>query len=51
VKRLTGSVLLLALALAATPAFADSDELTHRIPPGYEPEEASDEKGLWKMRR
>jgi predicted Zn-dependent protease len=47
VKRLTGSVLLLALALAATPAFADSDELTHRIPPGYEPEEASDEKGLW----
>lgn len=46
-KRLTGSVLLLALALAATPAFADSDELTHRIPPGYEPEEASDEKGLW----
>jgi len=40
-------MLLLAVALAASPAFADSDELTHRIPPGYEPEEASDEKGLW----
>ena len=46
-NRLVRSVLLLAVALAATPAFADGNEPTHRIPPGYEPEEAGDEKGLW----
>ena len=46
-KRLTRSLPLLVVALLVTPLFADGDELTHRIPPGYQPEEADDEKGLW----
>ncbi len=41
------SIVLAVALLAAPPAFADAEELTHRIPPGYEPEEARDEKGLW----
>ena len=39
--------LLLALALAGSPSYADDEELTHKIPPGYQPEESKDEKGLW----
>lgn len=46
-KRLARSILLLAVALAATQAIADDDVLTHKIPPGYKPQEADDEKGLW----
>ena len=46
-KRLTRSIPLLVVALLVTPLFADDDELTHRIPPGYQPEEADDERGLW----
>jgi hypothetical protein len=38
---------VLLAAMLAMPAFADDEELTHKIPPGYEPEEARDEKGLW----
>lgn len=41
-----GWVVLLA-GMLAVPAFADYEDLTHKIPPGYEPEEARDEKGLW----
>lgn len=40
-------ILLLVAALAVVPTFADDHELTHKIPPGYQPEEARDEKGLW----
>ena len=46
-KRLTRSIPLLVVALLVTPLFADDNELTHRIPPGYQPEEADDERGLW----
>ncbi len=33
--------------MASPVAYADEAELTHKIPPGYQPEEAKDEKGLW----
>ena len=38
---------VLLAAMLAMPSFAEEEELTHKIPPGYEPEEARDEKGLW----
>lgn len=37
----------LAAVLAATDCLAVDDDIDHLIPPGYEPEEAADEKGLW----
>lgn len=40
-------VLCLAAALAAVDGFAVEEEIDHLIPPGYKPEEAADEKGLW----
>ena len=46
-KRLARFILLFAVALAATQTIADDDVLTHKIPPGYKPQEADDEKGLW----
>jgi len=42
-------ILLAAIALAAggvSPA-GELDNITHRIPPGYVPDDAQDEKGLW----
>ena len=46
-RLLPALLLLLATAPVAVPAFADDEELDHRIPPGYKPAEADDEKGLW----
>lgn len=37
----------LAAALAGTTAAAAEPQIDHLIPPGYEPTEAADEKGLW----
>ena len=42
--------LLMSAALAALPlsvAVAQGDDIQHLIPPGYEPEDAQDEQGLW----
>jgi len=41
------TLLLIAMSFASPAVFADEDEITHKIPPGYQPEEARDEKGLW----
>ena len=40
-------LLVFTVALFATDASAVEEELEHLIPPGYQPEEAADEKGLW----
>jgi predicted Zn-dependent protease len=40
---LTAAVLL----VAAVPSWANDEEIEHLIPPGYMPEKASDEQGLW----
>jgi len=47
VNLLRATLLLVALAMAGPLAYAGEDELTHKIPPGYQPDEAKDEKGLW----
>ncbi len=39
--------LCLALVLPSAGLVADEERIDHLIPPGYEPEEAGDEKGLW----
>lgn len=42
--------ILLAALLAATAALAQAEEpqeVDHRIPPGYQPEQGPDEKGIW----
>lgn len=39
--------LLALLLVAATAGHADETTIDHKIPPGYEPEEAQDEQGLW----
>lgn len=39
------------LAVAAAPAPAAEESIDHILPPGYEPEEAEDEKGLWMEMR
>jgi predicted Zn-dependent protease len=36
-----------AALLAQAPCFAAKEEILHKIPPGYEPEESRDEQGLW----
>ncbi len=37
---------LIAMLCGGT-ALANDEPLDHKIPPGYEPEEARDEQGLW----
>ena len=37
----------MAAMLAQAPAIAATEEVVHKIPPGYEPEESRDEQGLW----
>ncbi len=32
---------------AQAPCFAEQEEVLHKIPPGYEPQESRDEQGLW----
>ena len=43
------SLVMVAVAamLAFAPAAADEEEIGHLIPPGYKPEPATDEQGLW----
>lgn len=41
------TILLLAIVVAGSAALADEQDITHKIPPGYQPEDANDEKGLW----
>jgi hypothetical protein len=41
------TLLLIAMSFASPAVFADEDEINHKIPPGYQPEEARDERGLW----
>ena len=38
---------LLVTLAAAAPCMAADEPIDHKIPPGYEPEEARDEQGLW----
>ncbi len=44
--RLPTAIVLVAL-LCGNTVLADDEPLDHKIPPGYEPEEARDEQGLW----
>lgn len=47
-KRFFASLLALALLVALSPTDAGAQEvIEHLIPPGYEPEDAQDEQGLW----
>ena len=39
--------LVLVVLLSGSPAIADQEIPDHKIPPGYVPEEARDERGLW----
>ncbi len=42
------TIALIAVALLAqATSFAAKEEVLHKIPPGYEPEESRDEQGLW----
>ncbi len=41
------TALALATMLCSSTALANDEPLDHKIPPGYEPEEARDEQGLW----
>ena len=40
-------IIVLATVLLTGNVFAEPEELEHKIPPGYEPEEARDEQGIW----
>ena len=46
-KTAAAILLSITVALFATDARTAEEELEHLIPPGYQPEEAADEKGLW----
>ena len=41
------TALLMCAAFCGSPALAGKEPLDHKIPPGYVPEEARDEQGLW----
>jgi hypothetical protein len=45
--KIPGASFWVAAVLACIAAPAHAQEIDHRIPPGYEPEEARDEQGLW----
>lgn len=45
--RRTCKLLALSALLCSAFVLADDATLTHKVPPGYEPEEARDELGLW----
>jgi predicted Zn-dependent protease len=47
VTRAATKLFILVAVVAATNAFAIDEDIDHLIPPGYQPEEAADEKGLW----
>lgn len=46
-SRIATIVLAAAALLAPVPCVAAKEEILHKIPPGYEPEESRDEQGLW----
>ena len=46
-KRTATIICCLAVAFSAAETRAVDQDIDHVIPPGYEPEEAADEKGLW----
>ena len=46
-SRCASTTLIVAALLCGNVAFAEDEPLEHKIPPGYEPEEARDERGLW----
>jgi predicted Zn-dependent protease len=41
------SLIALTAIVTATTCVAAQEEIEHKIPPGYQPEEARDEKGIW----
>jgi predicted Zn-dependent protease len=47
VTRAATKLFILVAVVAATNAFTIDEDIDHLIPPGYQPEEAADEKGLW----
>jgi predicted Zn-dependent protease len=47
VKAFLPSLIALTSILAATTIVSAEEEIEHKIPPGYQPEEAKDEQGLW----
>jgi predicted Zn-dependent protease len=47
VRRIATTLVALVLLLPAASLLADEEKIDHLIPPGYTPEEAADEKGLW----
>ena len=46
IRQLPTALALIAM-LCGSAALANDEPLDHKIPPGYEPEEARDEQGLW----
>jgi hypothetical protein len=47
VKAFISSLVALSLLVVPTTIVAASEEIEHKIPPGYQPEEARDEQGIW----
>jgi predicted Zn-dependent protease len=47
VTRVATIIVCLTVTLAAANTLAIDEDIDHLIPPGYQPEEAADEKGLW----
>jgi predicted Zn-dependent protease len=47
VSHLASTTLIVAALLCGNVALAENETFDHKIPPGYEPEEARDERGLW----
>lgn len=45
--RLAHIILCLAVVFSGANTLAAEDDIKHLIPPGYQPKEAADEKGLW----
>lgn len=45
--RRASTLLIVAALLCGNAALAEDEAFDHKIPPGYEPEEARDERGLW----
>ncbi len=46
-KAFISSLVALSLLVVPTTIVAASEEIEHKIPPGYQPEEARDEQGIW----
>ncbi len=46
-KNSASIIIVLITVLSASNVFAATEEIEHKIPPGYQPEEAQDEQGIW----